>query len=196
MPLPAPQPRQEQHCRTAIYRGYKRDDGLWDIEAQMSDVKTIEVQLLSGRKLPPGEPMHEMQIRLTVGDDMVIREIASNIDRSPFTECRGATDPMQKMVGARLGAGWRQAIDRALGAHRGCTHLRETLFNMATVGFQLIPTMKTPRDAQGKPLHLSDKPPHFLGRCFAYDFDGPVVARLFPEFAGYQPVRVVRPEKA
>ncbi|WP_414708625.1 DUF2889 domain-containing protein [Ramlibacter sp.] len=38
---------------------------------------------------------------------------------------------MQAMVGVRMGPGWRQALEKALGGAKGCTHLRELLFNMA-----------------------------------------------------------------
>ena len=40
MPLPAPQPRTHLHTRSVVYRGYHREDGLWDIEAEMTDTKT------------------------------------------------------------------------------------------------------------------------------------------------------------
>jgi hypothetical protein len=94
------------------------------------------------------------------------------------------------MVGATLGPGWRQAIEKALGNNRGCTHLRELLFNMATAAYQTIPSYKERlRRQAGAPRSASTEPPYHLGKCIAWDFDGPVVARHHPEFAGWQPLK-------
>jgi len=42
MPLPDGSPRKHAHTRAIEYRGYEREDGLWDIEAHMTDTKTYE----------------------------------------------------------------------------------------------------------------------------------------------------------
>ena len=33
------------------------------------------------------------------------------------------------------------------------------------------------------------EPPYHLGKCLAWDFDGPVVQRHYPQFAGWQPLK-------
>jgi hypothetical protein len=81
---------------------------------------------------------------------------------------------MQRMVGCTLGAGWRKAIEKNLGGVQGCTHLRELLFNMATVAFQTIQGAFTSPDPT--------KPPPHLGRCHAWDLEGPLVERQYPVF--------------
>ena len=40
MPLSQAAPRQHIHTREIVCRGYLRDDGLWDIEGSICDVKT------------------------------------------------------------------------------------------------------------------------------------------------------------
>ena len=40
MPLPAPAPRQLLHKRVVQCWGYRREDGLWDIEGRLVDTKT------------------------------------------------------------------------------------------------------------------------------------------------------------
>ena len=189
MPLPQPQPRKHLHTRSVVYRGYHREDGLWDIEAELTDVKTYEVNREHGQ-MPPGTPIHGMAIRVTVDDAFVIREIESSSDHTPFDECQQGKAPMQRMVGATMGPGWRQAIEKALGGIRGCTHLREMLFNMATAAYQTIPSyqMRLRRQA-GQPQGDGDTPPYHLGKCIAWDFDGPVVQRHYPRFAGWQPLK-------
>lgn len=37
MPLPEARPRRHLHTRAVTYRGFHREDGLYDIEAEMSD---------------------------------------------------------------------------------------------------------------------------------------------------------------
>jgi hypothetical protein len=190
MPLPAPQPRSHLHTRNVVYRGYHREDGLWDIEAEMTDTKTYELDRSEKGLMPPGTPIHSMAIRLTVDDRMTIREIASSQDHTPFGECGQGIEPMQKMVGVTLGPGWRQAIERSLGGIKGCTHLRELLFNMATAAFQTIPSYRERlRRQSGAPRVDGAEPPFHLGKCIAWDFDGPVVLRHHPKFAGWQPLK-------
>jgi hypothetical protein len=192
MPLPAPAPRQHLHTRAVTYRGYLRDDGLWDIEAELSDTKTYAFELSGRGAMPPGAPVHGMHIRVTIDDKMAIREISAAMDDTPHGECSSGEDPMQRMVGAVMGPGWRQAIERALGGVRGCTHLRELLFNMATAAYQTVfPYQEHQRQLAGIAPAAGEKPPYHLGRCIAWDFDGPLVARLYPQFAGWQPMRRV-----
>lgn len=189
MPLPAPQARTHLHTRAVVYRGYQREDGLWDIEAELTDTKTYALERSERGDMPPGTPIHGMAIRATVDDHMTIREIASSSDHTPFAECQQGTDPMQQMVGVTMGPGWRQAIERALGGTRGCTHLRELLFNMATAAYQTVPVYREHlRRRAGAPELEGAGPPYHLGKCIAWNFDGPVVQRHYPRFAGWQPL--------
>lgn len=190
MPLPTPSPRTHLHTRAVTYTGFHREDGLWDIEAHMSDTKTYTLERSERGVMPPGTPVHGMAIRITVDDGFTIRAIDSSMDHTPFGECQQGRDPMQQMVGATMGPGWRQAIERTLGGIGGCTHLRELLFNMATAAYQTIPAYRERlRRQSGAPSTESAEPPYHLGKCIAWDFDGPVVARHYPRFAGWQPLK-------
>jgi hypothetical protein len=190
MPLPAPEPRSHLHTRNVVFRGYHREDGLWDIEAELSDTKSYALERSERGPMPPGTPVHGMAIRATVDDAMTIRAIATSMDSTPFGECQQGNDPMQQMVGVTMGPGWRQAIERALGGVRGCTHLRELLFNMATAAYQTIPAYRDRlRRQAGLPEPDSNEPPYHLGKCISWDFDGPVVQRHYPQFAGWQPLK-------
>lgn len=173
MPLPAAAPRQIKHTRPVTYRGYLRDDGLWDIEGEMRDLKSEVFDIPGEGVWQPGEPLHNMAIRVTVDERLVVQDIAVAMDDFPHQECPSAQDSMRRMIGCAMGPGWRQAIDRNLKGVQGCAHLRELLFNMATVAFQTIPSSFEP--AQGQP-------PLHLGKCKAWDFDGPLVERQLPMF--------------
>ena len=41
MPIPEGAARQQLHARSIDYRGYERNDGMWDIEAHMKDRRAI-----------------------------------------------------------------------------------------------------------------------------------------------------------
>lgn len=186
--LDAPAPRTHVHTRSVEYRGYRRDDGLWDIEAQLTDVKTYTHKTPDRGIMQAGEPVHGMAIRLTVDDAMKITEIAVGMPSAPFPECQQAKPPMSRLIGCTLGSGWRRAIEHALGGTQGCAHLRELLFNMATAAYQTIPHYRNHlRRLAGLPKPVLKRPPPHVGKCLAWDFDGPVVQRLHPEFAGWRP---------
>lgn len=179
MPLPTPQPRTPMHTRRIQMQGFRRDDGLWDIEGELLDTKPHAFSIEGEGTWAPDQPIHHMRIRLTIDEAMVVREIAVAMEAVPHAPCPQAQAPMERMIGCTVGAGWRQAIERHLGGIQGCTHLRELLFSMATAAFQARAASLMAR-GDGKP------PPH-LGKCLAWDFDGPVVARLYPQFHGYRP---------
>ncbi len=40
MPLPPVAPREHLHTREIEWRGYRREDELWDIEGRLVDTKT------------------------------------------------------------------------------------------------------------------------------------------------------------
>lgn len=190
MPLPDPAPRQHLHTRRVNYRGFLRDDGLWDIEGELQDAKAYAFEMVERGHMEAGAPVHGMAIRVTVDDSMKIHAIAASMDFTPYGECARGEDPMQRMVGHSMGPGWRQTIERELGGIKGCTHLRELLFNLATAAYQTVfPWRERQRELAGDKAEERDKPPYHLGRCIAWDFEGPVVKKVYPQFAGWMPLR-------
>jgi hypothetical protein len=188
--MPPPSARRHLHTRNVTYRGYLRDDGLWDIEGEMQDVKTYPFEMMERGAMEPGTPVHGMTIRVTVDDQMKIHAIAASMDFTPYGECTRGEDPMQGMVGVTMGPGWRQAIERELGGIKGCTHLRELLFNLATAAYQAVfPWRERERELAGEKSQQREQPPYHLGKCIAWDFDGPVVKKVYPQFAGWKPLK-------
>jgi hypothetical protein len=162
------------HTRRVTYQGYRREDGLWDIEGELHDSKPFEFDLRGEGHVAAGEPIHHMLLRVSFDEDMVIRAIDVSMEAAPHGPCPQALPNMQRMVGEVLGKGWRHTIQRHLGGIEGCTHLRELLFNLATAAFQTrVGSFATPVDG---------RPPAHLGQCLSWDFNGPVVERLFPMF--------------
>jgi len=179
LPLPPAAARQPQHTRKIEFQGYRRDDGLWDIEGELCDTKSQPFHLAGDGSWAPGEPIHHMRLRVTIDNDLVVHDLAVAMDSVPHAECPPAQAHMHRMIGCRMGRGWRQAIERNLGGIQGCAHLRELLFNMATAAFQTLPG--------GLSTAGGDQPPLHLGQCTAWDFNGTVVQRHHPMFFQWKP---------
>jgi hypothetical protein len=186
MALPDPVSRKPLHTRKITFEGFVRDDGLFDIDAELVDSKSEAIHMHEKGELPAGGAIHHMRLRVTVDDKLTIRAIQTAMDATPFGYCLNAADPMQKMVGATLGAGWRKTIEGAIGGIEGCTHLRELLFNVATAAYQTVPIhVAKQRQARGEKRDPDAPAPHFLGGCLAWDRAGPVVQRWLPMY--YRP---------
>ena len=180
MPLSPPQPREHMHTRDITCTGYRRADGLWDIEGHLTDTKTYAFTNDERGEVPPGVPVHEMWIRLTVNDALEIKEVEAATDFSPFALCRDVAPNFQRLVGLRIGPGWRKRALEKVGGVEGCTHIVELLAPVATTAFQTIfPIKSRERPAAAS---SSDKPPRLLNTCHAFRSDGEKVKELWPKF--------------
>ena len=176
MPLSQPKPRERIHNRDIELRGYRREDGLWDIEAHLTDAKTYSFPNRERGEIRAGEPIHDMWLRVTVDDGLTIHQVEAATDYGPFGICGDIAPAYRKLEGMTIGPGWqREAKIRAGGVH-GCTHLFELLGPIATVAIQTLVRSSNPkeRDPARRPRHL--------GTCHALDLNGPVVKDHYPEF--------------
>ncbi len=178
MPLSDPAPREALHSRAIDCRGYRRADGLWDIEARMTDSKTYAFSNAYRGEIGPGEPLHDMWLRLTLDDDFVVRAVEARTDAGPYRVCPDITPRFAKLVGLTIGRGWNQKVREALGGVRGCTHLVDLLRPIATVAYQ---TIRSARKRAPDAETPSRRPPH-IGRCHALRSDGEVVRERYPEW--------------
>ena len=176
--LSTPAPRNSLHTREITFQGYAREDGLWDIEAHLRDFK-FQPFTTGGKTWEPGQAFHDMWVRITVNTELVVQAIEVAMDSHPHPECPQVIPPMDALIGTRIGKGWRKTINEHLGGIKGCTHLRELLSNIATAAFQSIPGALFDQD--------DNKPPLYLGTCKSWDFDGPVVMRVYPQFYKWKP---------
>lgn len=134
MPLPSSTlQRTHIHTRRIVCEAYEREDGLWDVEANMIDTKTHDTE-----RARAGQPLHDMWIRLTLDTKFIIRGIESAMDAHPQPVCPHAVNPMRDLIGVKIGAGWQTEVRRRIGGALGCTHLRELLAPMATTAMQAM----------------------------------------------------------
>ena len=178
MPLSKPAPRKHIHTREIKCLGFQREDGLWDIEGRLTDIKTYSFDNHDRGGIAAGEPIHDMLIRLTITDDMEITAAEAATESSPFSMCSDVTESFSKLVGLKIGPGWRKAVTKAMGSVHGCTHLRDMLMGpLAVTAFQTIfparEKRSTPGDGKKSPL---------IDTCYAFRSDGPVVKVRWPEF--------------
>ncbi len=185
MSLPAPATRRHLHTRTIRCEGFERDDGLWDIEARIIDTKTHStVEPFRGAR-EAGAYVHDMELRLTLNREMVVKDIEVSTNEAPYNPCFTVASAYKGLIGAKIGGGWRKAVNEAVGGTKGCTHLKELLMPAATVAYQTMGSWPKEKDAQGevKPVAMAGDPgakPYFLDGCKAWSTQGEVVAKLYP----------------
>jgi hypothetical protein len=172
--LSPPVPRRHWHTRRATYEGYARDDGLFDIDAHLTDTKPEDTRLLTGMR-PAGVPIHEMHVRVTIDRGFVIHAIEAVTDLMPYPGACDRIGPAYgKLVGANLLDGFRKALYDAMGGVKGCTHLTELLGYLPTAAMQTFAGMRREDEGPGKPFQLD--------RCHALQTDGPVVREYYPQW--------------
>lgn len=176
MPLPEPVPRAPLHHRAIDCRGFRREDGLFDIEARLTDTKGYPVDNRWRGVLDPGTPIHDMWLRLTVDAKLTVVAVVAVTDAAPFPVCDAITPAFRKLEGVSIGPGWRREVARRLGGVQGCTHLVELLGPLATTAMQTILPV---RRAEPRP---DDGPPRHLDTCHALRRDGPVVREHYPDW--------------
>lgn len=189
MPLSSPAPRRLIHTRDVQCHGYRRDDGLWDVEGYLSDIKTYGFET-DERSVPPGDRIHGMRMRLTVDTTFTVHGVEAVTEDSPYIACPQIVDNFQRLIGLTIGPGWTRAIKERLSGVHGCTHLVEMLGPLATVAFQTIyPLMaKEKREyelaeaAAGRPVPPSADRPALLNVCHIMASDGEVTRRHWPDF--------------
>ena len=207
MPLSQPVNRRHIHTRQIDLRGYEREDGLWDIEAHLTDVKTYPIENRWRGQIDPGTPIHDMWIRLTIDIGFEIKTIEAVMDHTPYSICGDVAINFQRLVGLKIAPGWTKAIRQRVGGVHGCTHLVEMMRPLGTVAFQtLYPALeRRRREANDRVAAMADteplartgtndtapaalpprpapKPPAHLNTCHALAADGEVVRQHYPEW--------------
>lgn len=189
MPLSDPHDRELLHLRDIRLRGYRRTDGLFDVDAELVDTKTYAFANQDRGRIEAGEALHHMVARMTLDETMLITQFEAATERGPYTVCPAAAASFARLAGLRVGRGFIKAANERVGGTAGCTHLRELLQPMATVAFQTLyavrvkraqaPNAATNADANAQP---NQGRPALLGTCLAYAPDSPVVKRQWPQF--------------
>ena len=179
MALPTAAPsRQLKHTRSIAVQVYSRGDGLWEVDAELSDTKTRDAPL-AGRVRPAGAPIHDLLLRLVVDEQFNVIESGAQTRAMPYPgHCDDFGDAYGRLVGLNLLKGFRQDVLQRLGGVRGCTHLTELS--------QVLPTAVVQAFAGEVIDTRGDSPaggqPFQIDRCHALRSDGPAVQTYYPRW--------------
>ncbi|RDK04624.1 DUF2889 domain-containing protein [Paraburkholderia lacunae] len=215
MPLSPPVSRQLRHRRAIRAEAHERADGLWDVEACLTDEKPRDVVLASGVR-PKGQPIHELWLRITIDRKLNVVDAEASSDWVPYPGlCQASNPAYRALIGLNLFQNFRSDAARLLAGTAGCTHLTELCALLPTAAIQAFagdvwntndgtPGEGTPRatassrtgqakgadstnGTNGAGEHSNDKPPFQLGRCHALRFDGEAVQQFYPRWYGHAP---------
>jgi len=176
--LSRPVEREPIHHRRIDCRGYRRSDGLWDIEGRLVDTKSYPFENALRGRVEPGEALHDMSIRLTLDDRLTVIRVEAITDAAPFAACPAITPAFRSLEGLTIGPGWRRAVQSRLGGIKGCTHLVELLGPVATTAYQTIYSWRARQD----PAIDDVRPPPHLNTCHALARDGEAVRLHWPRW--------------
>jgi len=195
MPLSPPVSRQLRHRRAIRAEAFERDDGLWDLEACLTDHKPRDVALAPGVR-PKGLPIHELWLRITIDRKLTIVDAEASSEWVPYPgHCEAANPAYRALVGLNLLQDFRRQARRLLAGTVGCTHLTELCSVLPTAAIQAFAgdvwsTRDSATDtAEGDSAHAGAhrEPPFQLDRCHALRFDGEAVRRFYPRCYGHVP---------
>jgi len=177
MPLPAAAPeRQLKHRRSIEIQVYARGNGLWEVDAELRDLRSRDSRLAEGVR-PAGTPIHDMLLRLVVDEQCNIVEAGSETRWMPYTgHCNDHGDAYARLVGLNLLRGFRKHLRERVGGVLGCTHITELAQTLPTAVVQAFAGEVI--DTRG---HGGEQP-FQIDRCHALAADGEVVRLHYPRW--------------
>jgi len=167
--------RKRLHTRNIFLEGYQRDDGLWDIEARLTDRKDHDYALASGVRRE-GDAVHDMHVRVTIDDQFNIVEAGADFLAVPYPGCAAIAPDYSKIIGLNLMRGFRRQVADLFGGIKGCAHVTELLSSLPTVAMHTFASGKSNVDlsVDGKPFELD--------RCHALDTSSETVRLYYPRW--------------
>ncbi|WP_250527317.1 DUF2889 domain-containing protein [Caballeronia sp. GAWG2-1] len=176
MPLDVlPVGRQRVHARQMLIEGFQREDGLWDVEGSLTDTKDHDLSLHSCVR-KAGDAIHCMRLRWTLDLSLTILAVDVAMDAQPYAGvCDEIRKQYKKLVGLRVGAGFRRAVGELFRGINGCSHVTELVGAMAAGSIQTLAPFIN-RNSETRPLQI--------GGCHAWAEDGPLVREHYPQWVG------------
>lgn len=179
MPLPpADTQRTPKHVRAIRIEAFERDDGLWDLDARLTDTKPEPFELATGSR-PAGAAVHDLWLRVTIDTRMNVVDARAASDAVPYpTHCDTIGPAYRALVGLNLLDGFRQGVRARLAGVAGCTHLTELTGVLPTAAIQAFAGTVYKRETAGQ----GDRQPFQLDRCHALRIGGEAVRRWYPRW--------------
>ncbi|MET3120332.1 hypothetical protein AAKU64_004584 [Undibacterium sp. GrIS 1.8] len=187
MPLPISTSRRAlKHTRSIQIDAFARDDGLWDLDAHITDTKTRDIQLASGIR-PVGLPLHDLSLRITIDTNLNIVDAMAVSDAVPYPGfCNTISPDYKKLIGLNLMMQFRQGVKERMSGINGCTHITELAQILPTAAVQAFAgdVIDTRDGASSSDISSENQQQPFqLNRCHALRLDGPAVVQYYPRWA-------------
>jgi len=177
-----PVSRTPRHRRTFDVQVYEREDGLWELEARLVDVKQQDFVLVTGPRRA-GEPIHDMTLSLLFDESLNVLDARSRTDHMPYPgQCDQHVEVYRRLIGLNFLRQFRQEVKARTGGTQGCTHLTEMAQVLPTAVVQALGSRLMSRDA---PAGAPERRPFQIDRCHTLRVDGQAVREYFPRW--YRP---------
>jgi len=164
-------------------QSYGREDGLWDLEAELIDYKGYDFTKHLGQVVKAGEFIHHMHLRITIDEAYTIVAAQAVYDAAPYgTHCTAIESAYADLVGMNLLKGFRNQVKARFGNVAGCTHMTELSQVLPTAAVQTMAGRRRQRAAEGER-------PFQLDGCHALRTDGPVVREHYPTWYTGRPAQ-------
>jgi len=179
MSLPSPSvPRKPLHNRSIRVQSYEREDGLYDLEAELIDTKAYDFDTGNRGVHRAGAPVHHMLLRITIDANFNIVQAQAAYDAAPYGQgCMAIAAAYADLVGMNLLRGFRQSVKARFARTAGCTHMSELASVLPTAAVQ---SMAGRRRLQAE--QFPEQRPFQLDGCHALRLDGPIVQREYPRW--------------
>ncbi|MDO8178705.1 MAG: DUF2889 domain-containing protein [Undibacterium sp.] len=183
MPLSSSSIRRAlKHTRAISIEAFARDDGLWDLDANITDIKTRDNQLASGVR-PCGSPIHDLSLRITIDINLTIVGAEAVSDAVPYPGyCNTIGPDYKKLIGLNLLRQFRRGVNERMSGINGCTHITELAHILPTAAIQAFAGDVIDTRDGGNDTNSSEAP-FQLNRCHALRLDGQAVAQYYPRWA-------------
>src|SRR3546814_21058882 len=79
-----------------------------------------------------------MTLRLTVDDQLTLRDIDTEMATTPLLTCQDVRPAMRDLIGIRLISGWRGVARERIGRLQSCTHLMDLMVPAINTLYQTI----------------------------------------------------------
>ena len=192
MPLPPSNVNRELlHTRTMRVDAYARDDGQWDLDAELVDVKGYDFTKHSGAIHKAGQAVHRIYLRITIDASFTITDAVAAYDAAPYQEfCFSIAPEYKDLVGMNLLKGFRNAVKARFARTAGCTHLTELSYILPTAAVQAMAGKRRKEaESQAKsefevaPQSAKNaKRPFHIEGCHALKADGPMTLKFYPQW--------------
>lgn len=167
--------RRKLHDRSIAMSGWKREDGMWDIEGRLTDTKNQDYQLGSGVRRP-GEAVHDMWVRITIDGRFNIVAAEAHSDAVPYPgACERIVPDYGRLVGLNLMHDFRRQVHALFGSTKGCSHLNELLMVLPAVAFQTFASEMSETEGWEEGMK-----PFPLDKCHALETTTQTVRLYYP----------------